>query len=395
MSKRNDGEGHVRKHKRGGFEARLYVPAKLRHLYGGKREISFYGKTAEIALAKRAIGQRDLDERKGTAGAQTFGAYLERWLDALYALGLVAERTLQDYRYWARGHLIPDDKLGLVLLEDLTAEDMDLLYARLAKAGMGPRAINHVHSTARVALQRAVKKRLIPYNPAKDADPPRYSTDEREYALLDIDEVSRFFAAAASLGDRFEALWVMSILAGPRPAELRALKWEDVAMLAAGGGGSAVLRRSVVELAGQPPKIRNTTKTGKPRSVPLLPEVVASLKAHRVRQNEERLRVASVWKDNALVFPTTTGTIMSRSNLSRRHFKPILKEAELNPEIRPYDLRHTFATLWMESGEDGNLLQRVLGYSRYETTANRYVHPSDRATGEAMSRFGARFTGST
>jgi integrase len=123
-----------------------------------------------------------------------------------------------------------------------------------------------------------------------------------------------------------------------------------------------------------------------------LPEVVGALKAHRVRQNEERLALAKVWQDNDLV-PTSTGTIMGRSNLSRRHFKPILKKAGIDPETRPYDLRHTFATLWMESGEDGKLLQRVLGHSRYETTANRYVHPSDRATGEAMVRFGARFAG--
>ncbi|MBA2535154.1 MAG: hypothetical protein H0V21_09090 [Rubrobacter sp.] len=123
MMRRNDGEGHVRKHKNGGYEARLYVPAKLRHLYGGKRELSFYGRSAEVAIAKRVIGQRDLDERKGTSAGQTFGVYLSRWLDTLEALGAVAERTLQDYRYWARGHLIPDDKLGPVLLEDLTAED--------------------------------------------------------------------------------------------------------------------------------------------------------------------------------------------------------------------------------------------------------------------------------
>lgn len=67
------------------------------------------------------------------------------------------------------------------------------------------------------------------------------------------------------------------------------------------------------------------------------------------------------------------------------------KEGGLDPETCPYDLWHTFATVWMESGEDGKLLQRILGHSRHETTANRYVHPSDRVTGEAMSRFGARF----
>ena len=111
-----------------------------------------------------------------------------------------------DYRYYAEKHLIPADKLGDVPLPELTAEDFDLLYGRLAKDGVGPRTVNHVHSNARVALQRAVKKRLVPYNPVRDADPPRYSTDERKYVLLYEDDVERFFEAAS--GDRYEALFV-------------------------------------------------------------------------------------------------------------------------------------------------------------------------------------------
>ena len=70
------------------------------------------------------------------------------------------------------------------------------------------RTINHAHEAARVVLQRAVKKRLVPFNPDKDADPPRYSTAEREYATLSAEEIGRFFGAAAELGGRFEALFV-------------------------------------------------------------------------------------------------------------------------------------------------------------------------------------------
>lgn len=33
-------------------------------------------------------------------------------------------------------------------------------------------------------------------------------------------------------------------------------------------------------------------------------------------------------------------------------------------------------------------LAMQLGHARYETTANHYIHPSDRAMGEAMGRFG-------
>ena len=36
---REAGESHVRKHANGGYEARLGVPVKFRHLYGSKRDL--------------------------------------------------------------------------------------------------------------------------------------------------------------------------------------------------------------------------------------------------------------------------------------------------------------------------------------------------------------------
>jgi integrase len=140
-------------------------------------------------------------------------------------------------------------------------------------------------------------------------------------------------------------------------------------------------------------------KTGKHRPVHLFPEVVTALKAHRKRYLEERVMHAATWESlwaqkpdlEGLVFPSIAGGIMLRSNLGARHFKPVLAKAGLPKEVRLYDLRHTFATLWVESGEDLKVLQEVLGHSRYETTANRYVHPSRRAHKEAMARFGERF----
>jgi integrase len=385
---RSAGEGHVRWRKDGTCEARLYVPVKLRHLYRGQRELAFYGKTEAIAKEKRAAAKRDMEEGRGHSRDLALGPYLSRWLETLASLNIVSERTLQDYRYYAEKHLIPSDKLGDVPLPELTAEDFDLLYGRLAKDEVGPRTINHhVHSTACVALQRAVKKRLIPYNPVRDADPPRYSTDDREYTLLSGDDVQRFFEAAS--GDRYEALFVTAVLAGPRPAELRALKWEDLTLPdEPDAEGAAHVWRSTVELKGQPPKVFNRTKTGKRRYVILLPEVVVALKVHRARQNEERLALGGIWQDQGLVFPSTTGTVLSRANLTNRHYKPILERAGLPKEIRLYDLRHSFSTLWVDSGQVLKLLQLILGHARYETTANRYVHPTDRARSDAMRRFG-------
>jgi hypothetical protein len=212
---RSAGEGHVRRRPDGSYEARLYVPVKMRAAYGGQRTISFYGRTESEAVGKREAAREDMREGSGSK-TLLFGAYLKRWLQHLDAMGTVSERTASDYRHHAERFLIP--RLGHVPLVDLSPEDLDLLYARLVKEGVGPRTINHAHATARVALSRATKKRLIRTNPARDADPLRYSTDSREYDVLSWDEVRRFFGAVK--GDRF---FVVSVLSGARPAELRAL----------------------------------------------------------------------------------------------------------------------------------------------------------------------------
>ena len=134
------------------------------------------------------------------------------------------------------------------------------------------------------------------------------------------------------------------------------------------------------------------------RPVHLLPEAVAALKAHRLRYLEERLRYAAIWnvawraepRHEDLVFPSLNGGPMDRDNLAARYFKPLLKRAEL-PDIRLYDLRHTFATLWLESGEHPKILQEILGHSRISVTLDTYSHVIPHMQRDAMGRFGKMF----
>jgi site-specific recombinase XerD len=45
--------------------------------------------------------------------------------------------------------------------------------------------------------------------------------------------------------------------------------------------------------------------------------------------------------------------------------------------MRLHDLRHSFASLFIESGGDLRTLQELLGHTRYQTT-EIYAHVSDR-----------------
>jgi len=240
---------------------------------------------------------------------------MERWFEGPLKRS-VAASTYEDYVYRARKYIIP--VLGDIKLKDLTAEHLDGLYEQKSASGLSPRSVNFIHSTVRVALQRAVKKRLVPYNVARDAEPPKQV--RREYTTLSREQLGAFFKAAAEAEDRFEALFITGALAGPCPGELLGLKWNDL-KLPEEGPGEATIRRSL-SATRRGPLMRETTKTGKGRAVFLLPEVVAALRTRRKRQLEERMKYKGLWEDHGLVFPSSTGTPMSHNNLNRRHFAP-------------------------------------------------------------------------
>jgi integrase len=90
-------------------------------------------------------------------------------------------------------------------------------------------------------------------------------------------------------------------------------------------------------------ELRSSRRSIKP------PEVaVTSLKAHRIRQAEERLAARSEWHESDLVFTTRHGRPLAPRFIARS-FKRILRLAGL-PDTRVYDLRHTCATLLLVQG---------------------------------------------
>ena len=76
---------------------------------------------------------------------------------------------------------------------------------------------------------------------------------------------------------------------------------------------------------------------------------------------------------------------MSGTNLLGRHFKPLLKRAEL-PAIRLHDLRHTYATILLMAGKHPKYVQELLGPA-INITLDNYSHViegTDGGLAEAM-----------
>jgi integrase len=273
----------------------------------------------------------------------------------------VKQRTAEDYQSLAATYLIP--RLGDLRLSQLTPETVESVYTDLIADGLSARTVRYAHSVLHAALTTAVRRKYLLSNPAALATLPRI--EHREMRAMTKQEASRFLAAAR--GTRLEALWTVLLSGGLRPGEALGLKWGDLQ------DDRVQVQRSLVRLRDHTWRLEDPKTARARRSVPLPVGALHALRAHKAAQAADRLRAGPAWVDHDLVFCNATGEPLEWRVVTRRYFKPLLRMASL-PAFRPYDLRHTCATLLLVSGENPKVVQERLGHSSVALTLDVYSH---------------------
>lgn len=294
------------------------------------------------------------------ASKRTVGELLNEWL-AVAVKPRVRRRTHDDYTRIARADLIP--QLGHRPLSRLAASEIQGLYAAMTGRGVSPRSVRYTHAVLSGALKQAVRWRWIARSPASLVSLPRQS--HREMRALDDAQARRFVDAAT--GDTFGALWVLLITTGLRPSEALALRWSDIE------AGRLHVQRGLTRHPDGSFEF-NEPKTARGRRAVTLPQsTTVALRDHRQRQLSDRLRAGAAWTDRDLVFSTAAGEPLDFRALVRRHFKKLLRLADV-PTIRPYDLRHTCATLLLKAGQNPRIVSERLGHENVSLTLDTYSH---------------------
>ena len=240
---------------------------------------------------------------------------------------------------------------------------MQALYGRKLDAGMCPSSVRQTHAVLHRALEQA-RRWLISENVAAATAPPR----PRKKEIEPLDNWQARALLEAARGERFEALFVLALTAGLRIGELLGLKWEDEQGLERG----TVRVARTLSAAKSGPRF-TPPRSGRSRSIALTEGATIALRSYRRRQTEERLRMGTLWEDQGLVFPSTTGRPLSRDAVYRRSFAPLLKRAGV-PRITLHDLRHTCATLLLGQGMNLKYVQELLGHASVAITRDRYSH---------------------
>src|ERR671910_338060 len=345
--RRGNNEGSIYRRKDGYWVGQYGVETatgrKTRYIYGKRRE------DVREKLTK-AIADRDggfiFDDEN-----MSVEEYLERWLDDCLR-GSVRDSTYASYKRQVRRYIIP--AIGRIKLAKLTPAHIQYLYREMQDRRLSTRTVQYTHAVLRRALKQAKRWGMVDRNVAKDVDPPRLKRGEIQ--PLDREQTRTLLQAAE--GDRLHALYVVAVTAGLRPGEMLALRWSDVDLEA----GALRINRALSDSEFAAPKTPRSR-----RKIELSNTARTALRTHRKRQLEERMKKAGLWKDHGLVFPSTVGTPLSHRNVVRS-FKALLKRAGLPAHTRLYDLRHTCATLLLNSNVHPKYVQELLGHASIAQT---------------------------
>lgn len=345
-------------------------------------------RAAQAALTKTL---RDLADHSYVPPArQNFRDYLtETWLPAIRSS--VRSSTFDSYARNVRVHVAPK-AIGGVPLQRVDAAMLNVLYADLLtgldRAALSQRSVAYVHVILHRAFRDGVRWNLLSRNPADAADPPRARPADRVRARVwSAEELTRFLELTAD--SRYAMLWRLVATTGVRRGEALALRWSDVDLRTA----RASISRSLVEVGDyarggggnlefSPPK----TNRGR-RSIALDGDSVVALRTHRVRQNEERLRIGEDYQDQGLIFSLPDGRPV-HPKVASNLFRKAVTRHEMTP-LSLHGLRHTWATLALQAGVHPKVVQERLGHATISITLDIYSHVNPGLDAEAADTVAA------
>jgi integrase len=218
----------------------------------------------------------------------------------------------------------------------------------------------------------AVRHGYIHQNPLRDAERPRGKGEESEsvFRVLSPSEINKFLRKIKD--QKFKTLFMLAVMSGARQGELLGLKWSDINWK----NNQIHIQRTFNNAKWYDVK----TKTSN-RKIDLGPKMLAELKKWKIACPPNKLN---------LIFPNKAGRPINHNNLIHRYFYPAMERAKL-PRIRFHDLRHTYASLLIEQGENIKYIQTQLGHSRPTVTLNVYAHLMKPTNQAAARKLEAKF----
>ena len=395
-NRRDRGDGSVRKRPDGRWEGRY---AYTDETTGKRVDKSVYAPSQAEAKRKlkELIKQHEYEVENADENDDyvkpsglTVGEWLDVWMKE-YKKNSVRPATYSSYTTSIKTHIKP--ALGDMELQKLRPDHIQTMMNDLSRGNkqkkknpLAPWTVLKAKNVLSGALEQAIRNQIIPYNPVKASVPPKL--EQKEIRVLTEDEQKIFMEAVK--GHRLEALYVVVLATGMRRGEILGLTWDCIDW-----NNNTILVKGAISRVKDPDTgitalryAEPKTKSGR-RQIPILPNLIPVLKAHKERQDAEKAEAGSAWNKQNLVFCSNVGTPLEPRRLATTMDK-LTKKVGL-PHFTFHALRHTFATRMLEANVPAKVVQDVLGHADVTLTLNTYSHVIGTTAHDQMEKINGLF----
>lgn len=297
-----------------------------------------------------------------------FSDYIRHWLTI--AKRKVDEVTFQGYETLAVSQVLPYFDASGIKLQDVTVEalqayiDEKHMHGRKdGKGGLSPASLRRHKNILFQTLNEAVKCKLLPSNPCQFLLlPPQ---EKYQSCYYSAEQLQRLFDAIRE--EPLYPLVKITALYGLRRSELLGLKWDSIDFDA-----NRLTIRHTVSKVTKPVEKDKTKNASSFRSFPLVDEAKAIFLAAKASEKENRKLFGKAYQENEYVFKWDDGHLYSPDYISQQ-FAKLLRKYGL-PHIRFHELRHSCASLLLNSGFTLKDVQEWMGHADIKMTADIYGH---------------------
>lgn len=269
--------------------------------------------------------------------------------------------------------------IKLPLSKTFTAEGKDVPLSN--------NTVRHYHSFLSSVLGVAVKWGLIPSNPCERATLPKKENTPPRY--LDEEQAARLLALLDGEDVQYRTMIKMFMFTGMRKEELCGLEWKDIDFK------TAVIRIARASLyIPHEGIITDTTKNVSSTRYIKAPAIaIQLLKEYKRWQAQKRLSMGDRWVDCDRLFTKPDGMPIHPDTIGC-WFRDFIRAHDL-PDISIHSLRHTNATLMINSGIPLTTIAARLGHADPTTTSKIYIHAIQSADAAAAEQLDLIFTNRT
>ncbi len=266
------------------------------------------------------------------------------------------ETTVVNRERIDKKHIIP--RFGKIRIDKISTADLQEWFNELNKK-YARETILKIKSTINPVFEAAVEERIIDRNPLNSRFIEIGGRDTISHEALPPEKMKRIRLEAPTLSRKEKLMIGLLSYTGMRFEEVLGIRWDDI------NDDWIKIQRAVIHPKRNQPLIKCTKTKTSTRIIPYFPELKDLIE-------EDRTQGFILASDK-----DPSGETPLSYTESRRIFEKLRTRLDFK-EYSAHDFRDTCATEWREKGVPLDIIARLLGHAKTETTERKYIDYRDK-----------------